>query len=334
MTLQKDRQVQIYGVRTARVPGVLGATPQTGHSTDAHGTARLPGPLKIGPSILLMDATITKVAPKTIPMPTPLEDTEKKRVNVVTWDPGDTPQTIDVAQGHVGDCPVAAILGAMANTPGGSKRLSAAVKKIDADVVTDLSAVMQFLDDDDWAGRPKGSLASKRYFTVDLPGVKKEVSDVFYTNDGDENWDLLYIGNQSNRSKKVTPVLWPSVIEKAYAAQVGGYEKLNKITDPVVAWKALLGPTAPTSVAVTDLKDSEIVKLAQSAKAVPTIAATDPDKAKVEKESGGLLHGHHGYTVTGLAGNQIALYNPWGIPLNVSLTQFKKAFILIIYGPA
>ena len=99
MTLQKDRQVQIYGVRTARVPGVLGATPQTGHSTDAHGTARLPGPLKIGPSILLMDATITKVAPKTIPMPTPLEDTEKKRVNVVTWDPGDTPQTIDVAQG-------------------------------------------------------------------------------------------------------------------------------------------------------------------------------------------------------------------------------------------
>ena len=222
----------------------------------------------------------------------------------------------------------------MANTPGGSKRLSAAVKKIDADVVTDLSAVMQFLDDDDWAGRPKGSLASKRYFTVDLPGVKQEVSDVFYTNDGDENWDLLYIGNQSNRSKKVTPVLWPSVIEKAYAAQVGGYEKLNKITDPVVAWKALLGPTAPTSVAVTDLKDSEIVKLAQSAKAVPTIAATDPDKAKVEKESGGLLHGHHGYTVTGLAGNQIALYNPWGIPLNVSLTQFKKAFILIIYGPA
>jgi hypothetical protein len=334
MTLREDRQVQIYGVRTARVPGVLGAAPQTGHSTDAHGTLRLPGPLKIGPSILLMDATITKVAPKTLPMPTPLEDNEKKRVNVVTWDPGDSPQTIDVAQGEVGDCPVAAILGAMANTPGGSRRLSAAVKKIDADVVTDLSAVMQFLDDDDWAGRPKGSLASKRYFSVDLPGVKKEVSDVFYTNDGDENWDLLYIGNQSNRSKKVTPVLWPSVIEKAYAAQVGGYEKLNKIQDPVVAWKALLGPTAPTSVQVTDLKDSEIIKLAQSAKAVPTIAATNPDRAKVDKESGGSLHGHHGYTVTGLAGNQIALYNPWGIPLNVSLTQFKKSFILVIYGPA
>ena len=335
MTRREDRQVQIYGVRgTARVPGVLGAAPQTGHSTDAHGTVRRPGPLKIGPSILLMDATISKVAPKKLQMPTPLEDREKKRVNVVTWDLGaNQPQTIDVAQGKVGDCPVASILGAVANTPGGSKRLSAAVKKIDADVLTDLSAMMQYLDDDDWVGRPKGSLASKRYFSVDLPGVKQEVSDVFYTDDGDENWDLLYIGHQADRSnKKVTPVLWPSVIEKAYAAQVGGYGKLNKIDDPVVAWKALLG-TTPTLVQVTDLQDSEIVKLVQSAKAVPTIAATNPDRPKVDKESGGLLHGHHGYTVTGLVGNQIALYNPWGIPLNVSLTQFKKSFITIIYGP-
>jgi Calpain family cysteine protease len=266
-------------------------------------------------------------------MPTPLEDNEKKRVNVVTWDLGANPQTIDVAQGEVGDCPVASILAAMANTPGGSQRLSAAVKQIVADALTDLSAVMKYLDDDDWVGRPKGSLASKRYFSVDLPGVKKEVTDVFYTNDGDENWDLLYIGNQANRNKKVTPVLWPSVIEKAYAAEVGGYEKLNKIDDPVVAWKALIGPKRPTLVQVTDLKDSEIVKLVQSAKAVPTIAATNPDRAKVDKESGGLLHGHHGYTVTGLLGDQIALYNPWGIPLNVSLTQFKKSFITIIYGP-
>ncbi|HUB30835.1 MAG TPA: C2 family cysteine protease [Terracidiphilus sp.] len=334
MALQEDQQVQMYGVRAVgRVPGVLGAAPQTGHPTDAHGTVRLPGPLKFGPNILLMDDAVTKVAPTSLPMPAPLEDDTKKRVHVVTWGLGDkTPRTIDVAQGAVGDCPVASILAAMANTPAGSSRLSVAIKEISANVVTDLSAVMQYLDDDDWAARPKGSLASKRYFTVDLPKVKKDVTDVFYTNDGDENWDLLYIGHQSERSdKKAPPVLWPSVIEKAYAAVVGGYEKLNKIDNPVVAWDALLGLT-PNVAQVADLTDPEIMKLAQSATNVPTIAATDPDRAKVDQESEGKLHGHHGYTVTGVAGNQIALYNPWGIPLNVSLTQFKKSFVHLVYS--
>ena len=336
MALEQDRQFQVYGVRGAsRVPGVLGAASYTGHTTDGQGTMRLPGPLKIGPSILLMDETAAKIGQKTPPMPIPRQNNTTMRVHVVTWELGaSSPHTTDVAQGDVGDCPLASILAAMANTPGGSQRLSSAVKEHVANVVTDLSAVMQYLEDGaDWADRPKGSIVSKRYFSVDLPGVKQEVSDVFYTDDGDRNWDLLYLGRQALRSDKdAKPMLWASVIEKAYAVQVAGYDKLSDIENPVVVWNALAG-TDPKLAQVKDLNDSDITRFAQSAKQVPTIAATLADKAKVESESGGLLVGHHGYAVTGMAGKQIALYNPWGIPLNVSLDQFKKSFTTILYGP-
>ena len=337
MTLQKDRQVGIYKVLgAARIPGMLGTAPHAGQSADGRGTARLPGPLKIGPSILWMDSTVTRMAQKTLKMPTPLHD-RTKHVHVVTWDLGAaSPHTTDVLQGDLANCPVASILAAMANTPGGAKRISTAVQEHSANVVTDLSAVMQYLDDDpDWVDGPNGSLVSNRYFSVDLPDVKQEVSDVFYTDQADKAWDLIYMGVQGiRRDKGIKPVLWPSVIEKAYAARLGGYEQLDAINDPVVAWKALAG-SAPTLVQVKDLGDSDITRRAQSATQVPTIATTRDDrrdKTLVETESNGLLEGWHGYTVTGLAGNQITLYDPHGKSPKVSLAQFKKFFTTMMYG--
>jgi hypothetical protein len=339
MTLQKNRQVWIPGVQgAARIPGALGTGPLAGQSTNARGAARLPGPLGIGPSILLMDSTVTKLAPKTLTMPAPTQD-RTKHVHVVTWDLGAaSPRTTDVIQGGLANCPVASILAAMANTPRGAAQISKAVREHSANVVTDLAGVMQYLDDDlDWVDRPKGSLSSNRYFSVDLPGIKQEVSDVFYTDQADRGWDLVYIGFQGiRRDKGIKPVLWPSVIEKAYAAQLGGYQKLDALNDPVVAWKALVGP-ASTLVQVKDLKDSDITRLVQAASGVPTIATTRddrsaPDNKTVEHDSGGLLEGWHGYAVTGLAGSQIALYDPFGKPVKVSLAQFKKFFTTIVYG--
>jgi len=341
MALQNDGQAGVLGLLGgARIPGALGAAPLAGHTTDGRGTKRLPGPLKIGPSVLLMDSSVTKVAPKTLKMTPPWQDNSTKRVHVVDWDLGaDSAKPADVVQGSLSNCPVASILAALANTHDGAERIRKAVTSQPGNVITDLAAVMQYLENDgEWKDKPSGTLSSKRYFTVELPGIKQEVSDVFYTDESDrQDWSLLYIGMSNPFNRKMKYVLWPSVIEKAYATELKGYDKLNDINDPKVAWKALIGST-PTLVNVKDLKDSDITRLAQAAKGVPTIATTRDDMhdademTRVEHQSGGLLEGWHGYAVTGMAGNQIALYDPHGKPVNVSMTQFKKFFTTIVYG--
>ena len=343
MTLKDPGKTQVLGVLgSSRVPGALGFSPDAGQTTHGSGAARFPGPLGIGPSILLMDSTVVKAAPKPPKMPPPLHD-RTKRVHVVTWDLGNSPpHPTEVLQGGLANCPVASILAAMANTPAGADRISKKVKELPGDVVTDLSDVMKELDDakDDegqyeWKDRPNGSLLSKRSFTVDLPGIKQQVSDVFYTDQFDQNWDLIYMGVQGiRRDKGIKPVLWPSVIEKAYALQLGGYDKLDAVNNPEVAWRALVGPSY-TSKQVENLKDQDITMRVQTARQTPTIAATRDDrndKTSVETESKGKLEGWHGYAVLGLDGGQITLYDPHGKSFPVSLAEFKKFFTTIAYG--
>jgi len=333
--------LQNYG--TARVPGSLGGSHNAGQSTLRGGGVRLPGPLGIGPSVLVMDSSVVKIAPKTLEMPPPKPTARTKRVHVVTWKLGaDSAETTDVTQGDLANCPVASILAAMANTPDGRQRISAKVKQVDGNVITDLSAVIKDLDNEpEWVvDRPKdGKLASKRYFTVDLPGITQEVSDVFYTDSPDRDWDLIYIGQQAgiHKDKGMRAVLWPAVVEKAYAVQLKSYEKLDALNDPVIAWKALIGP-APKLVLLKDLRDADITQAVRAADKVPTIATTRDDThdatddTSVFNVSGGLLVGWHGYTVTGMVGNQIGLYDPHGKSLKVSMAQFKKFFTTVVYG--
>lgn len=332
----------------ARVPGSLGATPGAGQTTHARGMPRTPTPLNVGPSIWVMDQGAVKLLQKTLRMPPPFHD-RTKHVRVVGWDLGaGSPHTNDVLQGDLANCPVASILAAMANTPKGSERIKAMVEEHPGKVVTDLSAVMDQLDDDpDWKDRPKDKkITSNRYFTVNLAGGTEEVSDVLYTDQSDKGWDLIYIGYQGIRKDKgMKGVLWPSVIEKAYAAQLTSYEKLDAVNDPRVAWKVLMG-SAPKQVEVKDLKDADITRIVAAASQVPTIAATrddrqdlTPDDEKdakkdthVEQVSGGLLEGWHGYAVKGMAGGMIDLYDPHGKSVKVTLAQFKKFFVTIVYG--
>jgi hypothetical protein len=341
MTMQNDGLGGDLGLLgAARIPGALGASQLAGHTTDRRGTKRLPGPLKIGPSILLMDSSVTKVAPKTFKMTPPWQDGSTKRVHVVDWDLGaDSAQPTDVVQGSLSNCPVASILAALANTPAGAERIRNAVTSQPGNVVTDVAAVMQYLENDgEWKDKPNGSLSSKRYFTVELPGIKQEVSDVFYTDEGDRNWGLIYIGMPNPYNAKTRHVLWPSVIEKAYATELKGYDKLNDVNDPEVVWKALIG-TKPTLKNVKGLKDSDITMLARAAKRVPTIATTRNDmqdadeKTRVEQQSAGLLEGWHGYAVTDLLpGNRIALYDPHGKAVPVKMADFRKFFTAVLYG--
>lgn len=339
MTLENNGQAGILGLLGgARIPGALGSAPLAGHTTDGRGTKRLPGPLKVGPSILLADSAVTTVAPKPLKMTPPWPDSSTKRVHVVEWDLGaDSPKPADVVQGSLSNCPVASILAAMANTHKGQDRIQQAVKPQPGNVITDLTAVMQYLEDDgEWKDKPNGTLSSKRYFTVELPGIKQDVSDVFYTDEADSGWNLLYIGTRNPFKPDMKHVLWPSVIEKAYATELKGYDKLNDINDPKVAWNALIGSTSTTRN-VKDLKDSDIIRFART-DGVAMIAATRDDthdaeeKTRVEQQSGGRLEGWHGYAVTGMVGNQIALYDPHGKPVNVTMAEFRKFFTSVVYG--
>jgi len=339
MALENGKQVWVPGVQGAgRIPGALGNSPFAGHSTDARGTKRLPGPLKIGPSILLMDSTVTKVVPKQFKMPAPTNDKNGLRLNVVTWNLGaDAVKPTDVHQGGLANCPVASILAAMANTPTGADRLGKQITQQTGNVVTDISAAMDRLENDgEWANKPKGStINSKGYFKVAMPGLNQEVSDVFYTDQGDrDTWDLIYMGVQGiHRDKGETPILWASVVEKAYAVQVGSYEELDHVNDPVVVWKALIG-IAPTVKLIKDLSDGEIKSRVQSANKAPTIATTRGTREdnSVEDESHGLLEGWHGYTVIGPSGSGIELYDPFGKKVPVSIAQFRKFFTTMLYG--
>jgi hypothetical protein len=98
------------------------------------------------------------------------------------------PVVDDVQQGALANCPIAAILAALAHTESGRKRIAGMVSESTAAVETDLSGVASKLDNP-----PKNNkITTNRYFTVSL-GNAIEVSDVLYTDDADANWSPIYM---------------------------------------------------------------------------------------------------------------------------------------------
>src|SRR5205823_6528584 len=130
-----------------------------------------------------------------------------------------TPALEDVEQGSLANCPLAAVLAALAYTPDGRKHLLGLVQEHSGTVETDLSAVADQLDEPPPPGK---KITTSRYFGVTLGGKTFEVSDVLYTDEArDPNPKYM-------RSPK--QVFWPCAIEKAYAEKEGSYAALNKPT--------------------------------------------------------------------------------------------------------
>jgi hypothetical protein len=277
---------------------------------------RLPGPLGIRQVVLAAPAPATSVV-KTLPMPPlaaePKIDKEAHEVTRDLYKKGG-PATGDVAQsGNLANCPIASILAALAHTRTGQQHIQKMIVTHRGIVVTDLAAVAGDLNNP-----PKDNkIFSQRYFAVKLDSKPVEVTDVFYTGD-DRDHSLIYM-------RSPTDALWPCVIEKAYAAREGSYDKLSglKITANEF-WKVIVGkdPVQLTITAETNL--SEIRRVAAAASKVPAIGAS---KVKGTKK----VTSWHGLAILGIHDSTIELYDSMSVKtIRLSLKEFRDDFQAIL----
>jgi hypothetical protein len=322
----KGHMVQYFG--GARVPGPLGLANGTTGIDDPFPVrgpgGRIPGPLGFGHGDPAKGAT---KATKTLDMPPSTKSGTIMRARAVEWKlAASGPITTDVQQGELANCPVAAILAALAHTAAGQKRINELIIEFTpARVTTTLSKQIvdtltaKTADDPDYRTQDK-QVTSHRYFSVNLFGGI-EVSDVFYVKYSDGNdVDMIYMDSPNQ-------ALWPCVIEKAYALRVGGYEDLDDDSKHTANefWEALVGkkPGGFKVDAKTDV--DTIAAAARKAGTVPTIAASRDD-AKMVLD-------HHAFAVLGLKNKTtIELYNPHGKTETLSLTDFRANFQTVLYG--
>ena len=283
-------------------------------------------------------ATVTKAMTFTV-MPPPSKTSTVMEARLVSWDlfKGE-PATTDVRQGELATCPIAAILAALAHTAWGQKHIKGMIQehKTTAGVRTTLAAdvvkeLARKLDDDPDYRKPSSKILSDRYFTVTLGGKLIDVSDVFYTTytDGTSLNPIYMQARPPASPEKAREALWPAVIEKAYAAQVGSYEKLDDYgptgTTLDVYWTTILG-LRPQTIAMTDATAlSTISSAAAKASQSPTVGASKKTAKKVSDT--------HGFAVMGIQGSQVELYDPWGKTVKISLDDFRGNFDLILQKP-
>jgi Calpain family cysteine protease len=297
----------------AQLPGPLGRS-------DAGIGGRLPGPLGFRLVWVAAPGAVAQVK-KTLKMPPPASGDESYYVHSFTsklYNKGG-PAVVDVQQGALAVCPIAAILAALAHTASGRKHIESVIGEHSGVVETDLAAV---------AGKLNGAnskIVTNRYFAVTLGKKTFEVSDVLYTDDADRNWSPLYM-------KEPTEALWACIIEKAFAVQMGSYEELDREgTTLNHFWKILLG-TDPKVLPVTDDTDlSKIKSIAAAASNVPTVGASRDDP-KVGEQSRGKVSSWHGYAILGLRGSNIELYDPHRKKLELSLAEFRSYFQAMFSG--
>jgi hypothetical protein len=261
---------------------------------------------------------------KVTKMPLPVNDSVTKDVHAVTFArfaSSGRPAFADVKQSpHIANCPVASILAAHAFTDVGKALIEGLVPApTSANVVTDLSA----LPADTLTNPPPGNkISSSRYFTVVLPGGRREVSDVVYTDDADSNFSLIYMSDPTGQS------IWAAMIEKALAVEIGSYEDFDAL--PLSAndwWKKITGvlPGGFAVDATTPL--SRITDAAQASTTVPTIGASK-DNLPVND----VVTGFHGYAMMGMKGQQVHLYDPAKTtPLLLSPAQFRGKFKAVLF---
>ncbi|MCZ2076857.1 MAG: hypothetical protein LC130_17900 [Bryobacterales bacterium] len=291
-----------------RIPGPLG------HSNTASGV-RTVGPLGFQPVTFAVPSNLQIKAAKKLKMPAPAGDSRTKLVRDVSWDlfkKGKDPAVADVHQGQLANCTLASLLGALANTPSGRKHIKSLIAEYSAVVETDVSAVAGELD-----SVPAGKkITSSRYFAVTLGGQTEEVSSVFYTDDADEGWSLIYMSSANE-------ALWPCLIEKAYAQREGSYGALDSGSGKQLTlnqiWKVVVG-SAPEGFEVNKKTPvSKITSTVSAAGRIPAVAA-----------SGAMWHG---FTVLGMKGSKIELYDPMTPgKKTVSMEDFRNDFSAILYG--
>jgi hypothetical protein len=303
----------------ARVPGPLGVPPS--------GTGgRFPGPI----GTPLWDqktskpdqSTLTKVTKKTVmPFPTNEKPADNKDVHVVDW-PLFTkePAFTEVKQAPlIANCPVAAILAAMAFTSVGRRDIKAMLSENSGNVLTDLSS----LPVGTLSNPPSGTtISSSRSFNVKVDKDSIDVSDVLYTDDHDAGWSPLYLRDPGDHC------IWAAIIEKALAVKLKGYESF--MTLDISAndfWEKITG-VQPGGIEIkADTPLNTIIEKAKASTTVPTIGASKPDSTDVE-----FVSEFHGFSMLGLKGSEIQLYDPAKAKtILISPANFRHDFQAILF---
>jgi hypothetical protein len=175
------------------------------------------------------------------------------------------------------------------------------------------------------------TVTSKRYFKVRIKDPPVEVSDVLYVGytDGTFYVPLCMQHRPPLKPETAAEVLWPAMIEKAFAVENGDYETLDVYGPggkPVDAyWTPIVGSAPRRSVVDKNTSDKDIRSIAQAAAATPTPAASKTGAAAIDEE--------HGFAVRGMHGNRVRLYDPHGKTVTVSFADFRASFEMIYRKP-
>lgn len=231
--------------------------------------------------------------------------------NVVTGLFDGNPKAEDVIQGAIGNCPLAAVLVAVAHTK--PALLKNMLSEQTGDVVSKDKSDVKF------------SVKTDKLLTVQFrKGNPVEMSRLLYHN---KDNDLVY----ANASRDVS---WVSFIEKAYAVLRGGnsYNGLNDTTTvngPPTANKVMEDVVGDFEFAVpASSSDKDLLAVLAKAKTKATIAASQN-----ELPENSPIVAHHGYAVMGVAGGTVLLRNPWGgtaADKKLPLKDFKTAFQAVL----
>jgi hypothetical protein len=304
----------------ARTPGPLGRFP-------GGVGGRVPGPI----GRPLWDEQTTSPtpgavakAPKKTPMPLPTKDQDGKNVHVFTWPLYNSskkgPAYDDVKQAPgIANCPVGAILAALAFTPAGNTVIHRMVSEKTDNVSTDLSGLPPGALSDPPSGT---TISSARYFTVKIAGDSIDVSDVLYTDDHDSGWSPLYIRDPSDRS------IWAAVIEKALAVKLGSYENFDALNISANDfWEKILGAKPGFIEIKADTPIKDIVAAAEKSTRVPSIGASKPNGTDVK-----VVTEFHGYAMLGVQGSKIRLYDAAKAKtVLISPADFRHDFQAILF---
>lgn len=307
----------------SRIPGVCGQS-QEWLQLIARGPA---GMLAI-PSTVLSTPTAA-VSAINYTLPTPSLSTNKALIaRISTWQdtlPSKLKET-DVQQQEIYNCYLAATLAALAHTPKGR----ALVQKI---VTEKTGRIVTTCHDYDFSGTkgPKKMITSNRYFVVKFhSGLKLTVSDVLYMDDSDRNWSPRFMTSPNS-------VLWPCVIEAAYALYKGGYNKIDASNNLTINdfLKDLIGPKVVMLHCESSKKwqggksskltEADLKAACNNANSIPVVGASRNNATSVT--------GWHGFAVLGLNRSTVTLYDPLAAKVKqLSLKQlwneFQALFIL------
>jgi hypothetical protein len=203
------------------------------------------------------------------------------------WGPGGQPSVEDARQGVLADCWFMSGMSGLASTEEGRARLKNMIRQ-----------------------NPNGT------YTVTFPdGEEVTVTPYFPV---DKDGDLTYAWTDDT-----TPVLWPLVLEKAYAAKQGSYGALSE-GDSARAMKDLTGVDGfsqePAEMNLDDLRgrlDSG------HAVVVSTLDQGEVDGKEIYDDR---LLTNHAYVVRGITEDgKVDLYNPWGRKhVIITMDEFRQ----------